>query len=502
MSTGYYLYTLATHQDFTSETLQRRQKKMNQGIHVGFLFDLNEAQTVLDTAVQFVICTATPADAIQMSLQSYDPNFDDLKFFINNFQGEVFFVVKDAEDLERGLVLINQDRKFLVVKCNDRKSLILVLRRMNEIEPSVRAKISLMPELYRPDQGKYVSAKDYLSQLNDKQIGRFVQRNHRLPFWNLNVQQNYELETLTGIFWETQFSSNRNSSPEVSVIIPTFNNSRFLINVITHLAVQNIGAQVFEVIVVDDGSDDGTSEILKRYVHSHDIKINLKYIYWSKQDLGRGRQNFFRPGQARNLAASMALGNYLVFLDSDMLVPESFVSTCLKELSQNDLIQFQRFHIGQSLSLTNPKYQTVQIKKDCYTEEKHYWNQLFDCADWNQLPNKWKYVCTYALGLKKSEFFEAGRIKRHFISYGFEDTDLGYRIHKKNKKFKLVQLPLLHLTNYSQMQYKNSFLKRRELLSVTAKLFFLDHLDLEIGTTLQTFLGGEKSILQEFKDHF
>lgn len=497
----YYLYKLDQPSDFTNETFIRRQLKFQKANDRGFVFELARVCLQFSEKIDFVTQKMTQNDALLLSETCFTNffGFQDRPFqFIHS---PIYVSIKNFSDYEKLKSNLDQENLYFVLQCKTPKDLRLILADAKHRTDLQQKKISILPEKYDARAGRNISSLDYLQILKEHKetVAKFNSR--EIPFWNYDVSTDYELEPLVDVLWEWA-NPGLKTNPQLTVIIPTFNNARFLVNVITHLADQNTNRDCYEVIVVDDGSTDDSFDILKKFTQSHNLKLNLKFIYWSKKNDARGEQNFFRPGQARNLAATHARGEFLIFLDSDMLVPVHFVSQCLQELQSNDLIQFQRYHINQKLSLTNPKISQISLDRDCYIEEKHYWNQLFKCQDWNTLQNPWKYVCTYALGIRKQDFFELGRIRRHFISYGFEDTDLGFRFYKKNKKFKLVQTSLFHLTNYSQMQYQNSDFKRRELLSITAKVFYLDHLDPEIGMTLRTFLGGEKSLIAKFKNRF
>lgn len=88
--------------------------------------------------------------------------------------------------------------------------------------------------------------------------------------------------------------------PKVSVIIPTYNRERFIADAIDSVLTQTYDD--FEVIVVDDGSSDGTPAILSRY--ADDRLIHL-------------RQNNNGRSRARNRALAIARGKYIAFLDSD-----------------------------------------------------------------------------------------------------------------------------------------------------------------------------------------
>ena len=93
-----------------------------------------------------------------------------------------------------------------------------------------------------------------------------------------------------------------------------------------------------------------------------------------------------------------------------------------------------------------------------------------------------------------------GRFKKYYISYGFEDTDLGFEMHLRRKKFKLIKTPLLHLTSYDQMQYKNSNSRRAKLLRVTAAKFYLQHLDSDIFAVVGNYFRFEKPIASRIRD--
>ncbi|HEY0792572.1 MAG TPA: glycosyltransferase family A protein [Chthoniobacterales bacterium] len=88
--------------------------------------------------------------------------------------------------------------------------------------------------------------------------------------------------------------------PLFSVIIPTYNRKHFLRRALRSVMRQS--CQDFEVIVVDDGSTDGTEAMVAGFP---------RVVYLRQQNRG--------PGAARNLGWERATGDYLAFLDSDDL---------------------------------------------------------------------------------------------------------------------------------------------------------------------------------------
>jgi glycosyltransferase involved in cell wall biosynthesis len=270
--------------------------------------------------------------------------------------------------------------------------------------------------------------------------------------------------------WEIKSHSSR---PIYSFVIPTYNQPEFLTAVLKQLSKLKEPGGSWEVIVVDDGSPGDNLEKVKSYLCDEDLGYNLKYFYWTKP------QPIFRAGEARNLGAEKAEGEVLIFLDSDILVPNHFLSEVKSSLSRATLVQFVREHIKPQGSHVHTEYESV-VGVDCYIEEEHYWRPFFESENWEEISFFWKYTCSYALAILKSEFELVRGFNPCFTTYGFEDTDFGYRLYKKSKRFELNKTKLLHLTGLATQNKWLIHLRRQECLTKTAKIFFLSHLDPEI----------------------
>lgn len=93
-------------------------------------------------------------------------------------------------------------------------------------------------------------------------------------------------------------------TPVVSIVIPVYNSMSYLDQALQSLKVQTL--RDFEVICVDDGSSDGSFDIMKRYRDDRDFP-DVKIV--TQRHLG--------PGCARNRGLDAASGTYVYFLDSD-----------------------------------------------------------------------------------------------------------------------------------------------------------------------------------------
>ncbi|MFN7728060.1 MAG: glycosyltransferase family 2 protein [Bdellovibrio sp.] len=293
---------------------------------------------------------------------------------------------------------------------------------------------------------------------------------------------------------EMQWQLELADKPTLSVIIPTRNNSLFLVNTIQHLFSQTLSFAAYEVIVVDDGGHDHTRDKLKALLGPIHSQIQFKYLY--RHRLLENEQNF-NAGLCRNAGLKIARGEWVLFLDSDMLVEKNFLEDLMTQTLHADMIQCPRLHIRPEKSTQNVRPEDLP-SEDLYIEEPSYWTPFFDSADWNKIPHHWRYTCTYCLAVRKSAIDQLGHFRPIFRSYGFEDTDLGYRFAKAKMRFLLWKEQTYHLTpNKKDSRYSHQIWRKQLLLQKTGKQFYLSNLDPEIFSLFPLYMHGEPRWLQK-----
>ena len=112
--------------------------------------------------------------------------------------------------------------------------------------------------------------------------------------------------------------------PQYSVIIPVFNRPDEIKEMLDSLASQDY--QDMEILIVEDGSDVSCEEIVMQYAS----KLDLKYFY--KPNTG--------PGDSRNFGMEKAIGNYLLFFDSDCVLPSDYFTKLHNSLTEKPLDAF------------------------------------------------------------------------------------------------------------------------------------------------------------------
>lgn len=93
--------------------------------------------------------------------------------------------------------------------------------------------------------------------------------------------------------------------PLVSVVLPVYNTGEYLLPALESLERQDLAAEQFEVLAVDDGSTDGSGELLDRWAAAH-----ANVCVWHQENSGW-------PGQPRNRGLAASRGEHLLFMDAD-----------------------------------------------------------------------------------------------------------------------------------------------------------------------------------------
>lgn len=107
---------------------------------------------------------------------------------------------------------------------------------------------------------------------------------------------------------------------QLSIIIPSHNDSFYLEPLFTSiLETMILPLDKFEVIVVNNGSTDTSTEVIKKY--------GFREIYLNQK---------LNPSSARNLGVSHSLGKLLVFLDSDVVVTKKWAEKILELVNKKE----------------------------------------------------------------------------------------------------------------------------------------------------------------------
>lgn len=232
----------------------------------------------------------------------------------------------------------------------------------------------------------------------------------------------------------------------VSVIIVTLNGLDHLKKCLPPLQRQTYSADKIEVIVVDNGSNDGTVQYLKKHYPN--------IIMIENQD----NEGFAKPN---NQAANVAKGKFLALLNNDMIVKEDWIEELLATQTRTGAECVAGMILNRD---GNIDYSEGKI--DCYGYSYHFHERVVE-------EKEIFYACGGALFINRDIYLAIGGLDEDFYLY-YEDTDLCWRlwllgyhivfspkaqsIHKHKGTagaFSKLQIDLYANRNHLCMLYKN-----------------------------------------------
>jgi len=197
-----------------------------------------------------------------------------------------------------------------------------------------------------------------------------------------------------------------------SVVIPTYNRQPILEKCLRAIEHQQLHSNSvitgYEVVLVDDGSTDGTLE----WLESHSTEFPHVQAY---------AQDHKGPAAARNLGVQQATGDTIIFIDSDLVVTEHFLQAHAdalvegeKQLGSDGLFTYG--WVINTCNFDNPSSEPYKITD-------------FSAA----------YFATGNVAIARKWLEQAGLFDTCFQLYGWEDLELGVRLKKLG--LKLIKCP-------------------------------------------------------------
>ncbi len=196
-----------------------------------------------------------------------------------------------------------------------------------------------------------------------------------------------------------------NSHPLCSVIVPVYNGEKFIARCLASLARQTVPPGQMEVIVVDDGSTDGTAARVTDWIGDHPGAATLV------------RQDNSGPAGARNHGARLAQGRYLLFTDADCIPAAGWAQTFVERFQQPDQpVAIMGSYISRQRA---PAAQFAQLE----FEERYALLRSQPTID---------LVATYSAAYRRDIFLAADGFDPALIMN--EDVDLAYRLSTQGQR--------------------------------------------------------------------
>jgi glycosyltransferase involved in cell wall biosynthesis len=219
------------------------------------------------------------------------------------------------------------------------------------------------------------------------------------------------------IFWDGILRNFKNIEIMVSVIVTTFNRPDSLENCIKHLISIEDYNYIIEIIVIDDCSTYNLANQNKLFCQ--DI-TKVKYYY-----------NLENRGLAysRNIGASNSIGDYIFFLDDDIMVQENYFKNQLDLLKSNNCVTIGNISFSKSALNNNNLMKYVNSR---------YLGSYIDSLDYYEILNPSNFAGGIS-GFKRISFLNSGGFPTEFKFYGGEDVFFGHKLITTNIKIFFVR---------------------------------------------------------------
>ncbi len=196
-----------------------------------------------------------------------------------------------------------------------------------------------------------------------------------------------------------------------SVVIPTYNRKPILEKCLRAMESQVLRpdgqVQGYEIVLVDDGSTDGTVEWIK----GSSAEFSHVKLY---------EQDHEGAAIARNFGVQKAEGDTIIFIDSDLVVLDSF-------------LQYHADALTAAYETGNERVFTYgRVVNTCNFEAPT--TEPFKVTDYSRA-----FFATGNVAIAKRWLIEAGLFDTQFTQYGWEDLELGVRL--KNNGLSLIKCP-------------------------------------------------------------
>lgn len=240
-------------------------------------------------------------------------------------------------------------------------------------------------------------------------------------------------------------ASPRNESPAISVVIPAYNAERYIERVLDAVFRQTLTPT--EIIVIDDGSQDTTLELAKKWEKAGKIRVISQKNSGAAAATNKGIQN--------------ASGDLICLIDSDAIIEPDWIEKILKEFDDPEVAT----SAGSILTLNKDN---LWAKVMGYDLEYRYW----------RIKSKYvNHVSTCAVIYRREVFTQMGLFNTT-LKYGY-DKDMSYRIRKAGHKIVLQKdAKVLHCWRDTLKEY---FKQQLNVSYAILQLISGEHTDMKFG---------------------
>jgi glycosyltransferase involved in cell wall biosynthesis len=226
----------------------------------------------------------------------------------------------------------------------------------------------------------------------------------------------------------------------ISVIIPAYNAKSTIGLCLEGLMDQTIPSETYEIIVVDDDSIDGTSEVVEKFG-------NVKLL----------KQPHCGPAAARNYGAKYSLGEILLFTDADCVPAKDWVERMIAPFQELDIVGVKGTYLSHQSSIIS---RFVQIEyEDKYKRMRR--DKYIDFID------------TYSAGYRRDIFLANDGFDMRFSAACVEDQEFSFRLARQG--YKMLFVPEAHVYHLGHADNLGTYIAKKFKIGYWKVLVHIKH---------------------------
>jgi len=260
----------------------------------------------------------------------------------------------------------------------------------------------------------------------------------------------------------------------LTVIIPTFNRKETLKTTLLSLSGQTF--KDFDVIVADDGSTDGTKEM----VSALQVPYPIKHL-WQK-NAGRSA--------ARNMGLAQSSGEIILFIDDHIIVD--------KRLIEEHVITHDRFK-DAGVKVVRGRVEFIETAAEAPKTTDYISQERIKSPSWENEPIR--MFITNNISVEKKAILSVFGFDEDFKEYGLQDAEMGYRLKAAGYRFKINPNAVGYIFGVGWTLEDR--LKRRRQVGRSSVLFYRKHpaLLVKVNLSIHCMTLAIQRLLSLFEPH-
>ncbi|APC97391.1 glycosyltransferase family 2 protein [Francisella frigiditurris] len=263
-----------------------------------------------------------------------------------------------------------------------------------------------------------------------------------------------------GAFFKHYKLIEKNKNITISLVITTYNSPQYLKKVLESVLYQTLPPM--EIIIADDGSTDDTKKVIEEFAKQTKIPV----IHSWQEDKG------FRAAKSRNEAFIKATGEYLIYIDGDIILSKNFIKDHKILSERNTVLYGRRVFLTKKLTdliLFSKKRIKINLFTNGIKNRLKVIRSIFLAKKISKSVRNSRGFQTCNFSFFRNDFININGFNEDFEGWGLEDTELCERFLNSNIKLKKVRFSIINYHLWHKENSRDALQRNKNILNNTIK---------------------------------